>query len=117
MIRLRQLKAFTAAMDLGISIFHISASRVALRNLGVSTKTDWSVIGPLFLLLKTLAVGSGQHSKSIERGCSQYGVRRFYKTVLILAGIIACKVSHNLSSCHFPMSLISVLGGYLSVSL
>ena len=44
--RLHQLKASTT-MDLGISIFLISIRCVALRNLGLSIKTDWSVIRPL----------------------------------------------------------------------
>ena len=40
------IKAFTA-MDLGISIFLISERCVALRNLDLLIKTDWSVICPV----------------------------------------------------------------------
>ena len=58
--RLHQLKGSTT-MDLGISIFLISALRVALRNLGFLIKTDLSA-----LLLRTLAVGRRQHFESIE---------------------------------------------------
>ena len=44
--RLHQLKASTTR-DLGISIFLISVLCVALRNLDLLIKTDWSVICPL----------------------------------------------------------------------
>ena len=44
--RLHQLKASTT-MDLGISIFLFSVRCVALRNLDLSIKIDWSVIFPL----------------------------------------------------------------------
>ena len=44
--RLHQLKASTT-MDLGISIFFFSVRCVALRNLDLLIKTDWSVICPL----------------------------------------------------------------------
>ena len=40
------LKAPTT-MDLGISIFHISVQCVALRDLGLLIKTDWSMVCPL----------------------------------------------------------------------
>ena len=43
---LHQFKASTT-MDLGISIFLIFLICVALRNLGLLIKTDWSVISPL----------------------------------------------------------------------
>ena len=45
--RLQQLKASTT-MDLGISIFLISVRCVALRNLDLLIKNDWSVICPLY---------------------------------------------------------------------
>ena len=45
--------------------FFISVHCVALRNLDLLIKTDWSVIF-LFFLLRTLVVGRQQHSKSIE---------------------------------------------------
>ena len=44
--QIHQLKASTT-MDLGISVFLISVRCVALKNLGLSIKTDWSVICPL----------------------------------------------------------------------
>ena len=43
---IHQLKASTT-MDLGISIFLISVQCLALRNLGLLIKTDWSVICPV----------------------------------------------------------------------
>ena len=45
--RLHQLKASTT-MNLGISIFLISALHLALRNLGLLIKTDWNVICPVY---------------------------------------------------------------------
>ena len=44
--RLHQLRASTT-MDLGISIFLISVRCVAMKNLDLLIKTDWSVICPL----------------------------------------------------------------------
>ena len=46
--RLRQLKASTTTMDLGISFFLISVQCVALRILDLLIKTGWSVIFPVF---------------------------------------------------------------------
>ena len=62
--RLHQLKASTT-MNLGISIFLFSVQCVALRNLDLLIKTGWSVNFPFFLL-RTLVVGRGKQSESIE---------------------------------------------------
>ena len=45
--------------------FLISVQYLALRNLELLIKTDWSVIFSFFLL-RTLVVGRRQHSESIE---------------------------------------------------
>ena len=45
--RLHQLKA-SPTMDLGISIFLISVRCMALKNLDLSIKADWSVFCPLY---------------------------------------------------------------------
>ena len=44
--RLHQVKV-SSTMDLDILIFFISVRCVALRNLGLMIKTDWSVVCPL----------------------------------------------------------------------
>ena len=62
--QLRRLKA-SIAMDIGTTLLLlISSWRVALRNLDLLIKTDWSLIC-LALLLRALAVGRLKQSESI----------------------------------------------------
>ena len=53
-------------MDLGISIFLIFIRCVALRNLDLLIKTDWSIILSA-LLLRTLAVVGRRHRSTDDR--------------------------------------------------
>ena len=75
-------------------LFLFSVWCVALRNLGLLIKTDWSVIYPL-CCWELPWVGNNNPSRSRLLSIWNKEVRWIVST---LVGAIACKVSHNLSS-------------------
>ena len=97
--RLHHLKASTT-MGLGILIFHISVRSVALRNLDLLTKTDWSVNCPLCCWERWPWVGDNNPSQ--PRLLSIWS-KEVWWTVLTLIGVIAGRVAWLFVAIWIPV--------------